>query len=232
MSSDDHIVAYSVPGFSDNKIFTSATPGVVESNPNSPFRVSDFTSNGVEGRLVSWGIRVRYTGTDLQKNGTMYALEEPNHRDLDLKTLPELLAYERVKITPVTRAWTVVNYQPVRAGEFDYSAHGTYLDSSPYLAIGIQCQTANPGEFAWEAFLNFEAVGSLARGKTSSHVDLTQTSNTLSALGQKSTIFMDRAAASVDSTVKAVESIQGLGKSLYSAFKVGSQFAPLLASVL
>lgn len=48
--------------------------------PNAPFTMSDFVSDSVEARQVSYGVKVGYTGTQLDMGGTIAGYFEPMHR--------------------------------------------------------------------------------------------------------------------------------------------------------
>jgi hypothetical protein len=181
---------------------TSATdPNLFDFDHNGDYRLIDFTNNDIMGRVVSSGIRVRYSGTQLNLGGTLYCLEQPSHQTLVGFGISDLLAFDRCKTVPVSRQWTVCTWQPVTASEFNY----TDLVSEPAgtahnnLCIAIMSEPGNT--FDWEYFINFEVIGDKARGKTVSHSAVDLTGRIIAEVGQLPTTYFDAIANGVSSAI-------------------------------
>lgn len=144
---------------------------------NSELLATAFSDNTVQARVVGCGLRVRYVGKQIDMNGSVYALEEPSHLSTDALTVVQARGFDKVKSKPFNREWVVASWQPVLPAETAYSMNPY---ASPYapashtpLVILIQCQGMPSGTtlpFEWEWFLHYEAIGSGARGKSSSHM--------------------------------------------------------------
>jgi len=147
-------------------------------NHNGPYRLVDFTNNDVLARCVSSGIRIRYSGTELNRAGTMYLLEHPTHQNMNNFTIADFSKYERTRICPVTKEWHSVTWQPVTTMEYNYTDMNDYPTSVGHYDLGIMIQVptavGSSASFDFEYALNFEAVGEIVRGKTTSVVSSNQ----------------------------------------------------------
>jgi hypothetical protein len=157
------VAAAGVSAFQNNSTFTNAQLGA---------------GAGASQRLVSHGIRVRYTGTELSRGGALYTLEAPEHQTLVGDSVASMRQYDACHSFPVDKEWTQVCWLPVASQEMEYFANalppshsGTGPNSGYPLAIAIQSSNGNSFEF--EAFWNFEVIGSAVRSKTKSDTDLT-----------------------------------------------------------
>lgn len=88
---------------------TGATAGVFTASHNGPYTTLDVisassvTSPAVQGRIVSAGCSVQYTGTVLNQGGLYYMLVEPNHQNLNPSNIVATLgAYAETLVTRVT----------------------------------------------------------------------------------------------------------------------------------
>jgi len=196
MSSDGNSVVYTTGVSTGGGGATSLqTANTASKGNNSELTDSDFTNKLVQGRVVGCGIRIRYTGKQVDMNGTVYALEEPAHLKTTAMTIEDLRGYDRVKTMPFSREWVVATWQPVLPEEttFSTSSYGTLAPSTP-LIILIDCQGAPAGTtypFEWEFYLHYEAIGSAARGKTRSHVSPLLGPRVTAALQQAPTTLFD-----------------------------------------
>jgi len=129
VASDCITVLYSDAG----STLTSASPalppgpGVQFVNFSSlPYRKTDFVNGDsfspsrVQGRIVSYGIRFRYIGTELNKGGRMYALVEPDHDNLYGAGFNSLGVYKECICLPVTRSWQELVICSQSSTEVDY----------------------------------------------------------------------------------------------------------------
>lgn len=172
----------------------AATTGVNSINFNSPFAVNDFGTTGISlaVRIVSWGGRVRYTGTELNRGGTIYCLEEPNHSDLDNYNIEQMLKYQRCQAQQVDREWHSVTYQPVLPREFEYSID-KYANHEHFhpMAIAIQCPEGTAGVFEFEVFMNVEAIGNITTARQPGMAARGMTERVISALSSVSSAVLD-----------------------------------------
>jgi len=177
--------------------FRLTAGGTQSIESNSELSAADFSNNLVQARVVGCGMRLRYTGRQIDMNGTVFALEEPSHLGTGGFTVEDLLRYDRVKTVPFTREWTVVTWQPVLPTETAYSTN-CYASGYPNvynsLILVIQCQDGGTEKlpFEWEWYLHYEAVGVAARGKTPSHLAPIAGMNVMAALqSAPSTMYDD-----------------------------------------
>jgi len=143
---------------------------------NSPFMdaIPPPSTEPVKARIVSFGIRLRYTGTELNRSGSIVTVEEPNHISLNGRSVADLLLLDRTTQQQVDREWHTALYQPTalateKSGEVQFT--NGYPAGNEFLAVTI---TGVPGEtFDWEYVINNEYIGSPARAKTLTPVDPT-----------------------------------------------------------
>lgn len=155
-------------------------PGVDATGSNSDYKLGDMGLDAVQYRLVSAGVRVKYRGTELNRGGRYIMIEEPDHQSLQGLTMGALLAYDNATTMrpPGEDVWLSVLYSgPKTPGEIEYAA--APLSNKPstqgtaandwLIVVALEGQPQLTVE--WEAWANFEFIGSPARGKTPSHYD-------------------------------------------------------------
>lgn len=105
------------------------TPGVDASTLASlPYRSTDFTSGTsftggrVQGRIVSYGIRWRYIGTELNKGGRVYCLVHPDHDNLYGTQFSVMGNFKECITLPVSRSWQETCIFSQTAVETNYPA--------------------------------------------------------------------------------------------------------------
>jgi hypothetical protein len=155
--------------------------GVVAVNSNSDYVAADFNpGEGLNARLVSFGIRIKYAGILLNRGGRIYALQEPNHTPLQAYGVGDLGGYNECEISIVSDdAWTTLVYKPATANEYLMIDSGSFPGTA-YLA-GTKSSLINSGfmgfmivsaalatPFEFETYATFEVSGRGARGKTMS----------------------------------------------------------------
>jgi len=163
-------IAFSGATFTGSAFAFSGT-GVTTATNNSDYTASQFTSaaGNLQCRLVSFGIRAFYSGTELTKGGEFRVIEEPNHADLTALSAINLDGYDKTCKFQMTRKWICVTYHPIFPTDLDYAASGQPLGTNSFLGILINASAANT--FDWEYYCNFEVIGAIARGKTPSVTD-------------------------------------------------------------
>lgn len=154
---------------------------------NSPFVSSDLQANsGVELRLCSLGVRVRYVGTELNRGGLRFALQHPEHLSVEGLNDTAISSFDFRQIDGQTRDWTAVVYTPLRQNDYNFTSVPTGNTSIfPFMGILVQSADAStPAPFEYQVVAHFEAIGSKARGKTISNSDPTGTMKVVSAMSQ------------------------------------------------
>lgn len=148
-----------------------ASAGVVGQSTNADTSLSSFSNAALmQLRVVSWGIRIRYRGTELNRGGRLLTLEEPDHQTMSGFTSNAFLAYEKCNEHAVTEKWTRVCMSgPVAPADYDFTGINLVHTSTPYMGVFVESTAGNL--FDVEIFYNYELVGSVPRGKTASEAD-------------------------------------------------------------
>jgi len=160
---------------------TSATANVALSTSNSPYTIAQVVDGtGVEFRLVGCGLRVRYTGTELNRSGRVTFWRPRQNAPINgfLVGVDAVLNDNYYHTTPVDRTWREITYLPVRAADVTYSS---YLDPTlaPFTDYRVLwcCLdgTVAGSSFEYEVKAYFEMVGQQVGGgllqPTKSHAD-------------------------------------------------------------
>jgi len=148
--------------------FTNITPSAMA---KLPYSITDFSTGLVQARLVSAGLRIRYTGREDARNGIISSVEAQDHEDQDSVTPSALFNKENLERTRPEYDWTCINYSgPVAPGDIEYSnsptpTGGNYIFS--HVVEGVAGDT-----YEWEFFQSLEYIGTKAVGKTDSHSDI------------------------------------------------------------
>jgi hypothetical protein len=108
--------------------FTLGSTGGMEGANLStlPYSLTSFTSGNifsgstVQGRIVSYGVRWRYIGTELNKGGRVYCLTHPDHDNLYAADFATLGAYKECITLPVSRSWQETSVFSQSATETNY----------------------------------------------------------------------------------------------------------------
>jgi hypothetical protein len=146
------------------------------------------SNNQVSGRVVSWGLRIRYRGSELNRGGHVTLFEEPEHNDLTKLNAAggginetTALAFENAQQYPIPAdgSWLYVTGLPVFPWEFDYSDTSLGYDFSattsggypPAYLCAFLTSAVAAQNFDFEVFMNLELIGGAVRGKTPSHFD-------------------------------------------------------------
>lgn len=162
--------------------FTAATNQLAFSN--SDYLNSAFTPMGVgaEYRVVSCALRIRYTGTELNRGGQAFALVEPSHNTVQNFTPVDINGYTEARRFPITNEqWVVVHWYPILGSEFDFAntfvspaslAPGAYGAVSAWpMVIFVTAPGAVTSTFEYEYSAVYELNGRNVQGKTISHAD-------------------------------------------------------------
>lgn len=159
-------ICHSDNTFNVNSIQTSGT-GVVQINTNGPFSDGQFGQQDTDlsFRPISLGLRVRYTGTEENRGGSMAAAYSPHHEDLDNAAVGTLLSFDNGQQFPVTREWVTLVWMPIRHTEVEYfrDQFGTVAENH---ILGMLITGALNDTYDFEVAYNYEVIGRDARAKT------------------------------------------------------------------
>lgn len=125
-------ITYTTTDFTDTRLQLSQTvAGVIAQGiPQCPYTNTSYertmhdqtvNQNGIRKRIVGCGIRVRYIGTELNKGGRMILARHPDGGQLGALTASELLAFQTVATTNVTREWQSVSFKPTQTADYEFS---------------------------------------------------------------------------------------------------------------
>jgi len=166
----------------------SATPlpaGILSAYLNTDYAPAELVLvafKGIKYRVVGGGVRVRYTGTEVNRAGTLHCIVHPNHDSLGTLEDTDIGQYETYFRMPVTRKWTYLAHSPVMEEDFKYqpdfpnnpALYGTvFSTANNQHFIGFMVTDCLLGSFEFEVITHFEAIGSLVRGLTPTPVDMT-----------------------------------------------------------
>lgn len=160
--------------FAITDTFSTATVAIAVVD-KLPFTSAQMTSTAtpVAGRMVASELRIRYAGTEANRNGIVTSLEEPDHRDLNVLTANTFVAYtpslnER---PPPDGEWHSVKWSgPVTAAEIDFQAFASFRAN---YSMGFVVRGLPSDLYEWEYHLHNEYAGTPVNGMTPSHIDAT-----------------------------------------------------------
>jgi hypothetical protein len=209
-------LAYNAGAYTGVIIDNGTGTGVADQHYNGEFASIQLQDGEVNTRLVSTGLRARYTGTNLNMGGVYTGLEEPDHRSLLGKGLSEVRAYDKAFSSPVDRNWFEVTYQPVTSEEYNF--HNSSFANASGEHFMVICVTGTPGNtFDLEAWINVEYTGPQARGKSATPMYRQPTEKIVEALSYFSSAaisavtkqFPENPARSVYQLYQMYQSIKG-----------------------
>lgn len=186
--SDQNYLAYTGSSYGGTSLLLPpiATAGVaLTANTNFPY-----VGNSVACRLVGMGLRIRYTGTELNRGGTLYPVMRQNAND-NIVNNANVVARRSAVALPVTIKWHTITWKPSWRTILEYSNSGfPILDASTSAFLGFVIQSANGNTFDYELIQYWEAVDNgniLVNNPTPSHSDVQGNSLIRDYLGSIST---------------------------------------------
>lgn len=208
---------YSLNGYPGNTITSTTAAGQVASlGTNSMFATGDIGPSPLaQYRLISACLRVRYTGTELNKGGTIHALQHPEHESIDGITIPGIDLYRQAGRFQVSREWTTVNYIPTNSGTVYYE---TFAGVPANMFMGIMVESPQNNTFDYEFYGNYEYAGRNMRGQTPPNLDPIAYSTAREVLGQRPWGTFQRPSSSF---VKEMESLLGSALVAGTTYVVG-----------
>jgi len=155
IANDSPAVYFSQPSYVGS---TFATTSGSSNFVNSPFTASMFGNSAslLQMRTVAFGIRVRYTGTELNLGGRVVTVEQPNHETLDGLTIGSTLSFAGVESLGADRDWKVVTSTPINA-EHQYTE--SHAPTNRNCDIGCIFDGVAGNTFEYECFHIAELIG-------------------------------------------------------------------------
>lgn len=168
---------------------------------NAPYAHGSLSVTGIQGRLVSALLRVRYVGTTLNAGGIFYGLQEPTHANITGYSTDSMMTRSSCTHTPVSSAseWFEVHYRPVDnhdvswvdslswtdAGTYTLKSDGSETNSSANPFMGIVCALAAVGQtIEYEFWATVEYAGANVTGKTLTPPDVQGWASVIAAHSQ------------------------------------------------
>lgn len=178
------------------------TPVVISNLPYTAAQLTESAQGaaGVVGRIVSYGVRVHYTGPTLNQAGLLYCYTDPSHSNLESCDVPYLGNRLETDIGNVSRDRCTLTVFPISASEAEFNSSftpGTYTSALDHCyplsqGSGFNSGAAAAGYVAGaapmvvyatgmtvgttihvEIMVHCEYVGNLTEGKgTESHIDV------------------------------------------------------------
>lgn len=150
------------------------TLGVSEHGSNSPYAHTDYGEDSISVRHVATEILVWNETNTLNREGSIFAVTEPDHDALTGGNSSDIAAYES--------SWTAVVGADAKRYSLKWNgiAHSTELDyqsavtngptSKPCMAV-ISNVVGNQQSWRWRATSHYELIGKNVPGKTNNWVD-------------------------------------------------------------
>lgn len=141
-----------------------------------PYTYADVVTNSeVQCRLVGAGVRVRYVGTENGRNGSCIAYEDADHSSIEEYTWLTMLQENSVKGSRPSGdgSWDAsVSYTgPVRPSDLSFVNDDTPAGTTNASVMGIMVSGVAGDQYAFEAVVHVEYIGSKVPGKTKTHAD-------------------------------------------------------------
>jgi hypothetical protein len=165
-----------------------------------PYASSDFkgqsgASTLVSGRVVGYGLRIRYIGNKLGMGGQVIGYRQAQNGDINGLTFNQLRTFSHAKMQRVDGDWHCVSYIPVRPEEFEYSDYPNVALSAGLtppvggvfeLGFAIEgtynaAGALGPAPFEFEVYQHIEYLGQIDN-VTQSHSDISSMSIIRNAL--------------------------------------------------
>ncbi len=148
--------------------FTAATNIVGATFSQLPYNSAALTAKSVQGRVLALGVRIKYIGSLMNRNGLVLSLEDPDHQSTVNQT------FDSVSANPYADARRVGDGEwdaavcwsgPVTPQELEYANVNSYADYSMVMAIS----GAAGDLYEFEVYEHAEFIGTNVPGKTPSH---------------------------------------------------------------
>jgi hypothetical protein len=153
-------------------LFSAFTNTNATGSAQLPYAAADFTSDRVSGRLVSYGLRTKYVGQLMTRNGVCVSYEDPDHANCNR------LSFDSMNSNPYSHIHRVgdedwdseVNYSgPVDPNEIEFRNVDQPLGLTFASMIAVSGIAGDVYEF--EYYQHSEFIGTVVPNKTPSHAD-------------------------------------------------------------
>ncbi len=152
-----------------------AGTGVLASNSQITVAAMQSTTATRDYRLVGAGVRIRYTGTELNRGGRLVLYRNrSNQPSIGLNTIATALLDNYYSSEDVDRDWATVTYSPSRADDITYQKYIDPIVSSTvgYPIFMIMFESTAGNQFEFECIAHYEMIaGSVGIPVTPSHSD-------------------------------------------------------------
>jgi hypothetical protein len=169
------------------------SPGVTGFPMNTDYSNSQLgivSGRGIKYRVVGAGLRVRFSGKEVDRGGTLHCVVHPDHDSLGGLSFGSIGQYETYFRVPATRNWTTITHTPVFESDNNFlpdymtnlGLYTTYLSTeTQFHYMGFMITDNVGGAWEWEAIIHYEAIGATVRGLTPTPVDMPGVSAVLTA---------------------------------------------------
>jgi len=159
---------------------TAIGAGVQGATSNSDYASAAFgATTRIRGRIVAFGLRIRYLSTELNRGGIVLGVQTPNHTNLTGLTFAQLDAYECAARFRPNQGWFTALYCPAYDFELVYSDSmgsqgGVFSAYTSYPILGFDIMSPSAATtigFEYECFGLYEFQGQAVRGMVPSMAD-------------------------------------------------------------
>jgi len=175
---DQFSIIHSLPSSTTANWFDFSAAGQGFDSTNAEYSETQIglDSDQFEFRVVGSGLRIRYTGTELNRGGEIVGICDANHVSLFQRSLADINKEEVAKKFSVDRKWKTVLYRPVENDDFQFASSITSVaftdtEKTYYMGFALQSPAGVSVTFEYEFFSVYELFGKNIRAMTVSNVD-------------------------------------------------------------
>jgi len=140
-----------------------------------PYSEAAVINSRVAGRVVSYGLRLKYIGPLMSRNGVATSYEDPDHISAERFTYDELNGNPYSTIRRIgSDDWDAeVNYSgPTHPSDVEFVSDGSPLNPASYDKLAIIMVSGVAGDvYEYEYYTHIEYIGTQVVNKTKSHAD-------------------------------------------------------------
>lgn len=207
----DNAILFTDSAYASNQ-YTDAGIGVNLTSSDSTFDLASFdpaTQAARSLRIVGFGIRVRYTGSEITRSGQCIAFRQPENRMIVApSTMPALLANREAVTVPADRKWHLCLWKPASPRDLGYYDDFADFSTTEWSQL-IVVNGAEPGtSFEVDLIGWYEVIGNSLPFLSRSHSDPLGLSVVSAALSEKQPTGSNPVATFIrDATAIANESL-------------------------
>lgn len=154
-------------------VMSTAGAGVQGFVSNTPFNNSSFgdptlTPDLAQARVVASGLRIRYTGTELNKSGLVYPWHHRTNGELENENIADFYSFQGMEPFQVTRNWTTITWTPKTVVDWTFIGPLIGLNTNP---IGIMISGLPGNTYEYEFTTVAEITGPNVGALTPTHSD-------------------------------------------------------------